>query len=167
MVDQLIGLIQKYFGTTVFTPVDKQRYTPQGWTLSINQMLQMGKKVIFVSRSDYGGEMNSTVFARDGPDVCNWNEPDYTNFQPFPNCQVGGSQMNNGQILRMPTCDLVYGPLDCGFNWGSNTGLLTPETIPPLVQCNFNIPSPDLIDIDKMKAYVPKNQFLEMPCKFI
>lgn len=153
VVPQLIGLINKYFGSTVFTPVDKQKYAPT-WNISINEIIGLGKRVLFLSGSDFGAEMNSTIFAKYGPDLCNWDEPDYDNFKPFPVCEISGDQINAGRILRMPTSELMYGPFNGGFNFGPNTGVLTPENLPPLVQCNFNYPSPDLLDHDKMAAQI-------------
>lgn len=70
-----------------------------------------------------------SLFGREGRHtVCGWEETDLTGWKGDPGCQAitAGShsgmsvETQNGTLLRMLSCELSYGPLNCDFKWGSN-----------------------------------------------
>ena len=66
------------------------------------------------------------VVCRDGT-VCGWREPPLEHFVGEPVCSVetngtypaDGSTLN-GQLYRVTTCELQYGPMNCDFIWGAS-----------------------------------------------
>lgn len=56
--------------------------------------------------------------------VCGWREPDFSLFEPEPECLADGNEYTGqtleGRIFRVLTCELFYGPMNCNFVW-SNT----------------------------------------------
>jgi len=130
-----------------------KRYSPNDW-ISINEILNLGKRILFNSGADLGEEMYDTIFPKYGPELCNWSEPDYKNFSPFPKCIIDGDRANSGHIVRMATSQLQYGPFNAGFHIGPNEGVLTPENLPPVIECNMNYPSPDLLNHKKVEAMI-------------
>jgi len=120
----------------------------------VNQILSLPRRILFLSGADFGADMNSTIFAKLGTDLCNWAEPDYQNFNPFPTCVMDHVAANVGNLIRMPTSQLQYGPFNSSFHIGINLGVLTKETLPPVIECNINFPSPDLLSESKVEAMV-------------
>ena len=50
-------------------------------------MVGQGKHLLFMSGSDYGASMNTTVFYKYGPQLCNWFEPNLNTITDvFPVC---------------------------------------------------------------------------------
>ena len=152
-VPALLSLIDQFFGPAVYTPVD---YAANGGWPTVEDMVASGKHVLFMSGSDYGALMNSTVFYKYGPQLCDWTEPDVNAFAAdFPTCMVDVDGVlqptNTGRILRPETSEIVYGIFDGG---SQKTGILNETTIPPLVACNVNYPSPDLLTPDRIAAWV-------------
>eukprot|EP01091_Cochliopodium_minus_P013586 TRINITY_DN4406_c0_g1_i1.p1 TRINITY_DN4406_c0_g1~~TRINITY_DN4406_c0_g1_i1.p1 ORF type:complete len:489 (-),score=87.88 TRINITY_DN4406_c0_g1_i1:22-1488(-) len=149
-VGELVGLIEKYFGNLVYTPVD---YVKNGGFLSsVDHMVSLGKRVLFMSGANYGGLMNSTIFYKYGPQLCNWNEPDLTQINT-ENCTVKvGNEwipINNGTLFRPETSQLWYGPVN-----GGDTHYINSTNLPPLLKCGINFPSPDLITPQRMGGYI-------------
>lgn len=66
------------------------------------------------------------VICRDGT-VCGWREPPLRHFVGEPVCSVEtngtypaqGATLN-GQLYRVTTCELQYGPMNCDFIWGAS-----------------------------------------------
>ena len=146
----LVDLIKQYFGDSVYTPVDYQKHG--GFMSSIEEMLKIGKRVLFMSGSDYGAEMNSTIFYKTGPELCGWSEPGILDIN-FSNCSVktgeGWVKTNTGKLFRPETSEIWYGPIN-----GGDTNFLNTSNIPDVVKCGINFPSPDLITPKRMGAYV-------------
>ena len=56
-----------------------------------------------------------------GAQICDWAEPGLKLWGP--GCQVswgggGHTDTMQGQILRVISCELTYGPMNCDFAWG-------------------------------------------------
>lgn len=120
----------------------------KGWP-SAQTMLDAGSRVLFVSATDYGGKMYPIVFPR-GKKICNWFEPSLRQFQGPPACNVktkrGLLGFFTGSIIRSPSCELQYGPLNCDFVWKSdNSPIFDESLLENAVRCGMNVPSPDLL----------------------
>lgn len=148
---------------------------------TIRQMVKAGKKMLFVSGSDYGREMKPLIFPRKGGDLlCNWSEAPLSSVAGVPECIVddygsgrseggrgGGDSslpsvittpangMFDGNLLRVATCELEYGPLNCDFVWkGSNYPYFDETTLPPVLGCGLNLPAVDLLTPTRAAAAV-------------
>jgi len=150
-VPVLVSLIDEYFGDLVYTPADQHK---GGWPI-LSDLVASGKRIVFNSGSDYGYSMSDNIFFKCGPELCNWTEPDVNWFtQLYPECtylwnDTTLTRMNQGQILRPETSEIMY-----GFWSGGDAYLLNETTLPPLVQCNTNMPSPDNLSPDRMAAQI-------------
>lgn len=159
LVPRLLDQIQAQFPrSSVFAPADLEAV--QGDFPSMDALLDQGKRVMFVSGSDYEQDMADLIFPRGKP-VCDWAEPELGMLDTPPTCMIkdappsgtggggtgGGPQaMLSGRILRTMTCELMYGPMNCDFVYrGINAPLLDEYTLPALVQCGLNMPCPDLL----------------------
>jgi hypothetical protein len=156
-VGLLMKLIHDHFGDMLYTPVDYEREGNR-FPPSVDDMVRRGKRVLFLSRTDYGGEMNSTVFFRNGPQLCGWQEPHLGAFKrEFPSCTVEldgqiSTHIGSRQILRPETSEIVYGPIHP--NNLSTHAFLDEKTIPALTTCNTNFASCDLLTVDRAAAFV-------------
>jgi hypothetical protein len=143
----LVDGIQFYFGKRTFTPVDKQRFFPTRWP-SISELTTMGKNVMFVSTTDFGTEMNTTIFARN--DV--WNETNAKDpWKPFPLCTSGPLFSQKGKITRLITDSLIFGPF---YNGPETTGVLGPDQLRAMTECGFNILAADQISPKLLESAV-------------
>lgn len=61
---------------------------------------------MFVSRTDYGVAMNSTIFFRENL----WDEFGPTELKPYPNCTLRGVPVGAGKMSRVLGDSLSYGP---------------------------------------------------------
>eukprot|EP01121_Diplochlamys_sp_Union-15-3_P008214 TRINITY_DN2166_c0_g1_i1.p1 TRINITY_DN2166_c0_g1~~TRINITY_DN2166_c0_g1_i1.p1 ORF type:complete len:503 (-),score=66.92 TRINITY_DN2166_c0_g1_i1:73-1581(-) len=129
-VPLLMEGLQYYFGDLLFTPPEKAAKYPKEWP-SMTQLVQSNKRIIFTSRSDYGSQMSSLIFARDSV----WTEfGPLDNFKPYPVCTLTNSwQLNNGNLTRVVCDSLMYGP----FLDGSDQVLL-PSDMSPFYDCAAN-----------------------------
>ena len=115
-----------------------------------SEMVLSGKRLVLVSASDYGDDMAPIIFPR-GSQVCQWVEPSLQSVAAAPECvlkwQKGAvSELFKGSIVRVSTCELEYGPLNCEFVWkGGNAPFFDEASIPGVVNCGVNVPSPDLL----------------------
>ncbi|KAL4424092.1 hypothetical protein ABPG75_001393 [Micractinium tetrahymenae] len=132
----------------VYTTEDKAAHGP-GWP-SQQEMLTAGKRLLLVSGTDYGADMQPLIFSR-GDTLCGWNEPSLASVNGVPECHVGGDDpqarpLFDGLLTRVISCELVYGPLNCDFVWrGTNQPVFDELTLPPVMGCGLNMPSPDLL----------------------
>jgi hypothetical protein len=109
-VHLLVNAIHAYFGKKVFTPIDKLKFFPTRWP-SLSELNTKGKNIMFVSRTNYGAEMNSTIFNRD--DI--WNESAARDpWKPFPTCTSGnlvsqrGTHLSNSKVCSLCVCVCMY-----------------------------------------------------------
>ena len=66
--------------------------------------------------------------------VCGWQEPDFRRFVEEPQCIAPAQPPSfsrdlktlNGTLLRMVSCELMYGPLNCDFVWKGDNGCACP-----------------------------------------
>lgn len=149
MVPVLLNLTLSVFAIdTIFTP--PELLLIGGVWPSMDELVARGKRVMFVSGADYGLAMNTVIFTKDGT-VCGWREPPLRHFVGAPVCSVetngsypGQGATLNGQLYRVTTCELQYGPMNCDFIWGaSNEPLLDEVSLPEVSRCGLNSPSPD------------------------
>lgn len=128
-VNLILQGIEYHFGSYVFTPVDKQRLFPRSWP-SFRQLNAAGKRLMFVSRTDYGEVMNRHLFARANM----WTEYGPFPFSAYPNCTVRHDPVNNGKIARVFGDSLAYGPF-----WNGYDGqMMMPADLLEEAQCNVN-----------------------------
>ncbi|KAL4419285.1 hypothetical protein ABPG77_008335 [Micractinium sp. CCAP 211/92] len=132
----------------VFSAEDREAFGA-GWP-SQQQMLTSGKRLLLVSGTDYGADMQPLIFSR-GATLCGWNEPPLRAVNGVPDCHVGGDDpkarpLFDGLLTRVISCELEYGPLNCDFVWrGTNQPVFDEFTLPPVMGCGLNMPSPDLL----------------------
>lgn len=145
LLDQILQVLPR---ESIFAPADLQALG-SGWP-SMDALVGQGRRVMFVSGTDYGDDMAPLIFSRGHP-VCNWTEPALIQLEVEPACQVRRTAaavqpMLSGRLLRTMTCELVYGPMNCDFIYrGINAPLLDEYSLPPLVACGLNMPCPDLL----------------------
>ncbi len=58
-------------------------------------MLTSGKRLLLVSGTDYGADMQPLIFSR-GATLCGWNEPPLRAVNGVPDCHVGGDDPKVG-----------------------------------------------------------------------
>lgn len=122
-----------------------------GWP-PLKDLIKKGVRVMFSSATDYGKEMQDLIFTRD--QVCHWKEPDLP-IAPFPNCTFAdGSVANVGVMLRPMSSEIQMGPFNAGGHWGPNVGLINESTLPELIKCNVNYPSPDNVTPKRLESTV-------------
>jgi hypothetical protein len=118
-------------------------------------MVAMGRRLVMVSVADYGQDMAPLVFPRD-TSVCGWTEPSLQSVSAAPECVLNsGTELFTGSLVRVSTCELEYGPLNCEFIWnGGNVPYFDEASLPGAVDCGVNIPSPDLLTPSRAAAAV-------------
>jgi hypothetical protein len=122
-------------------------------------MVSLGRRLVMVSVADYGQDMAPIVFPRD-TGICSWTEPSLQSVSGAPECvlNTGGdstAELFTGSLVRVSTCELEYGPLNCEFIWkGGNVPYFDEASIPAVVDCGVNIPSPDLLTPSRAAAAV-------------
>ncbi len=96
---------------------------------------------------------------RKGP-ICSWDEPKLPEFTGPTNCTVAphrsrpGSATEDGTLIRIVSCELQYGPLNCDFAWGTNHDVLDDVALPGVTACGVNMPSPDMLTPQRMESMV-------------
>lgn len=162
-VGVLLDQVREIFpAQMIVTPQDfKSRYNRQ-WP-SIDTMVAQGKRILLVSGTDYGQDMSSLVFPR-SKDLCSWSEPSMHVFNGPNTCMVydhvpwwgrqGPMATLAGDWLRIYSCELTYGPLNCDFRYENNNPLLDDQSLPGVTACGVNVPSPDRLTPTKAEAQV-------------
>jgi hypothetical protein len=108
---------------------------PQAWP-SGAALAAVGKRVVVVSGTDYGPAMAGFAFPRSGDaGMCGWAEPPLAGFAGPPACDAacgaragcapgeGRRCAGGGRIMRLVSCELQYGPLNCEFEWREDNQL--------------------------------------------
>jgi hypothetical protein len=140
----------------IFTPTDRLQYLQ--WP-SVSEMLKQGFRVIFVSSTDFRQSMSSLIFPR-GEQMCGWFEPGLRDMRIVPPKCYYQKQKDNkyfyqGSLIRTPSCEIQYGPLNCDFVWKSeNKPILDESDLPEVLSCGLNAPSPDLLTPSRSEAAV-------------
>lgn len=123
-------------------------------------MVNQGRRLVLLSVANYRDDMAPLVFPR-GAKICNWTEPALKRVDPPPQCRLepahGGParSLHSGSIVRISSCELEYGPLNCDFDWrGGNAPFLDEATLPPALDCGVSVPSPDLLTPGRAAAAV-------------
>jgi len=93
-------------------------------------LLAAGKRVLVVSGTDYGPPMAGFAFPRTGDAaLCGWAEPPLAGFSGPPACDAACAVRDgcapgevdraagSGRVMRLVSCELQYGPLNCEFEW--------------------------------------------------
>ena len=125
---------------------------------SAADMVAAGKRLIFISVADYGPAMAPIVFPR-GSSVCGWVEPPLRKVYGAPDCVLklrrGDEDLFTGSLVRVSSCELEYGPLNCDFVWRKgNNPVFDEANLPGVLDCGLNIPSPDLLTPARAAAAV-------------
>ncbi|KAK9810142.1 hypothetical protein WJX72_005510 [[Myrmecia] bisecta] len=159
-VPRLMSRIQEAFPLEIiFRPAELAALDGQ-WPTT-EHLLAQGKRIILVSGTDYGSAMTSLIFSR-GAATCDWDEPSLASWVGEPDCiadpvdisHPAGDTME-GQLFRMVTCELQYGPFNCDFNWlATNEPLLNELTLPSVARCGLNMPSPDLLTPERVASAI-------------
>eukprot|EP00884_Botryococcus_braunii_P017639 jgi/Botrbrau1/4559/Bobra.60_2s0046.1 len=160
-VDALLADILSVFSVDmIYTPVEHDALPKGAWP-SINDFVDLGRRLLFVSASDYGLAMRSLIFPREGPLMCSWVEPPLSLFQPEPDCAVATEKHPipeptlHGRLLRMTSCEIMYGPLNCDFVWRPDNGMLLDENnLPSVARCGINMPAPDLLTTPRAASHI-------------
>lgn len=110
---------------------------------------------MFMSGADYSPMGDELLFVKES--ICDWQEPPLP-FVPFPTCRFHRPNIGpldaNRTIFRPQTSEIVYGFLNADGKIGTNEYLLDETTLPPLVDCGVNIPSPDNITPKRMESTI-------------
>lgn len=107
----------------------------------------------FNGESGNATALGATVRQRHGlnPDMCYVEKPTHTHAH-----ELRHELLFTGQLVRMPSCELLYGPLDCHFRAGEpNRGLkLDEEALQQVTACGLNFPAPDTLTPDRAAAHL-------------
>lgn len=118
-------------------------------------LVDAGKRVVFMSGADYSPEGDELLFVKES--ICDWQEPPLP-FAPFPSCRFQHSNIGpldeSKTIFRPETSEIEYGFLNADGQIGKNKYLLDETSLPPLVDCGVNIPSPDNITPKRMESTI-------------
>ncbi|KAK1947192.1 hypothetical protein P3T76_001202 [Phytophthora citrophthora] len=164
-VGKLLDYLKEYFPEEEILRPIELAYTTK-WP-TINELLHVGKRIVFMSGVDYLTDGEELLFVKDT--VCNWQEPPLP-LAPFPECRFNESKTQIGipdenfTVFRPETSEIEYGFLNADGQIGINKNLLNEETLPGVAQCGVNIPSPDNITPKRMEATiwaVPKGHELD------
>ncbi|KAG7674064.1 hypothetical protein Ndes2526B_g02453 [Nannochloris sp. 'desiccata'] len=146
-------ILSVFIRELIFTQDD---LAENGWQWPTGaEMVMSGRKLVLVSIADYGQDMAPIVFPRD-TGICSWTEPSLQSVSAAPECVLNGvTELFTGSLVRVSTCELEYGPLNCEFVWkGGNIPYFDEASIPGVVDCGVNIPSPDLLTPSRAAAAV-------------
>ncbi|RLN15353.1 hypothetical protein BBJ28_00024461 [Nothophytophthora sp. Chile5] len=132
---------------------------------AFQELIDAGKRVLFMSGADYLTSGQELLFVKET--ICNWQEPSLP-LAPFPACVFNVSQLgpsdDNFTIFRPETSEIEYGFLNSDGQIGSNKNLLDETSLPGMVDCGVNLPSPDNITPKRMEStvwVVPKGHELD------
>ncbi|CAI5743839.1 unnamed protein product [Peronospora destructor] len=154
-VGKLLDYLKKHFPEEeILRPIELAYETK--WP-TFEELLRAGKRVLFMSGADYLIQGEELLFVKDT--ICNWKEPPLP-LAPFPECRFTHSETyigipdENFTIFRPETSEIEYGFLNANGQIGYNKYLLNEESIPGVVDCGVNIPSPDNLTPKRMEATV-------------
>jgi len=199
LVQQVLGAFPQ---GSVLTPAEARQMAGPGGSasaLTMDQLVARGKRVLVMSGTDYGADMEGAVFSTSSISVlCNYTEGWMRNLVPGDEQRTGPTQqlqgapgpgsrsaapgsmgsgeladgsshchlvrstqrqptrLFGGQLVRMPACELSYGPLDCNFGYHrNNSGLRMDDVdVGTATLCGANFPSPDRITPRRAAAFV-------------
>ncbi|GMF45045.1 unnamed protein product [Phytophthora lilii] len=164
-VGKLLDYLKEFFPEEeILRPIELAYDTK--WP-SFEELLRVGKRVVFMSGVDYFTYGEELLFVKDT--ICNWQEPPLP-LAPFPECRFNQSKTDmrvpdeNLTIFRPETSEIEYGFLNADGQIGSNKNLLDEESLPGVADCGVNLPSPDNITPKRMEATiwaVPKEHELD------
>ncbi|CAK0733927.1 hypothetical protein CVIRNUC_000356 [Coccomyxa viridis] len=146
----LIEVRQAFPGSMLYTPKDHAARNASDWP-SMAELVAAGRRVMVVSGADYGPDAADILFTR--PDVCGWQEPPLGDFKGQPSCIAdqqagfaGDPHTLEGTLFRVTSCEILYGPLNCGFvPSGENWPVLDEKNLHEVTACGLNMPCPDLL----------------------
>ncbi|RHY28535.1 hypothetical protein DYB32_005898 [Aphanomyces invadans] len=151
-VQRLLASIKKSFPVAEILRPDDTGGKP--WP-TFDTLLAQGKRVAFLTASDYSPVGNELLFHK--MSLCSWQEPDLP-FATYPDCRFAGSSVStltsHGVLFRPETSEIQYGLLNAMGHLGPNLHLIDEAVLPKLLECNVNIPSPDNITPTRMEAMV-------------
>lgn len=108
-----------------------------------------------MSGSDYDIDGQEILFVKG--DICGWTEPKLP-LSPYPVCNFTDPEISPAgtdlTIFRPETSEIEYAFLNADGKIGKNHDLLDEKTLPDMVKCGANIPSPDNITPKRMEATI-------------
>lgn len=110
---------------------------------------------MLLSGEGYGTVQDTFMFCKSH--VCQWSEPSLSDFHPFPICRFADDPKMTKlgpRLYRPESSEILYGPLNAEGHYGPNQGLLTEKTLPGLMACGINLPSPDNLTPERMEAMI-------------
>lgn len=122
---------------------------------TFQELINIGKRIVFMSGTDYSPRGDEILFVKES--ICNWAEPGLP-FESFPTCRFHHSDVGpldaNMTIFRPETSEIEYGFLNADGQIGKNKFVLDENSLPALIDCGVNIPSPDNITPKRIEATV-------------
>ncbi|KAL0589384.1 hypothetical protein ABG067_002603 [Albugo candida] len=171
-VNLLIKLIKDIFvDSEIFRPSDRAVRCDSDLLLAVHpnlafeqntetwpstlELLQYGKRVMFLSRYDYSAQDDSYLFFKEN--VCNWTEPSLP-LTDYPNCYFNKSQVFAsslyGTIDRVLSSEIQYGLFNSDGQFRQEENILDERNLLGVLKCGVNIPSPDNITPVRMQSMI-------------
>ncbi|CAH0480989.1 unnamed protein product [Peronospora belbahrii] len=154
-VGKLLDYLKMYFlEEEILRPIELAYGTT--WP-TFEELLRAGKRVMFMSGADYLMHGEELLFVKHT--ICDWQEP-LLPLSPFPECRFNQSETDSGipdanfTIFRPETSEIEYGFLNANGQIGLNKHLLDEKSLPGVVDCGVNIPSPDNLTPKRMEATI-------------
>ncbi|GMH38746.1 hypothetical protein BSKO_06630 [Bryopsis sp. KO-2023] len=152
-LDDLLAEVLAVFPRhVIFTPEDKAKFFDREWPTA-NQLVANGKRVMFVNRQSFNEDLHRYFFRAGDDGMCGWSEAEVRECfldRHFQTCQPA----MNGTLVRVETCELTYGPLNCEMEFGRNEIPLNKGTLPKILNCGINFPSPDRLTPQRAAAAI-------------
>lgn len=106
LVKDLHAQIEKYFAKIIFTPQMKRDRFPNRWP-SFNELIAMGKRIVFFNRHEYGAALEPNLFSRNQF----LQDGGMHAFRPYPACKPD-KQQPNVKVGRIVSYGLWYAWFD-------------------------------------------------------
>lgn len=123
----------------LFTPSDKERLFPDSWPTQ-RQLISKGMRLMLTGT---GVVQNKDIFPQ--PTVPQWDKDTIKYFTAFPKC--GNFTANEWYLVGGES--QVVGPI---YNGPEQEGLLTPNNIPFVLECDVSVTEMDLVSPDLIRS---------------
>lgn len=150
-VSKLLEYITTHFEKEWILPAQNNNSTVFSNT-SLSVLMETGVRMVFLTGTAYDDIGPSILFHKN--DICHWSEP-HLPLSEFPECHfLNQSASKHRRLTRPFSSEIMYGPLNADGHFGPNTNLLNEQTLPHVMECGANIPSPDNLTPERMAAMV-------------
>lgn len=144
---QFISVIEDVFSDILYRPIPEAQPT-------IGELLEQGKQLLILSRTDYGDAMEGTMVNH--RNYCGWEEPKpnaLDSYCTFPGEHVLGAA-GKAEFTIRPTGDgIEYGPFNGQGQYKGSVDPIDPPTLQKWANCG-GMPSPDFITPELAQAFV-------------